>query len=74
MRGGGAGWIHLMSASEEKPKLTWGLLRRVMTYAKPYRGPIIGMLLLILGDTGLTLLMPLVVRDLIDTTISARTT
>ncbi len=63
------GWMSFMSSSEQKPKVTWGLLRRVMTYANPYRWAILGMLLLILADTGMTLLMPLVVRDLIDHTI-----
>jgi len=63
------GWWGYMSAGEQKPKVTWGLLQRVMTYANPYRWAILGMLLLILVDTGLTLLMPLVVRDLIDHTI-----
>jgi len=58
-----------MSASEEKPKVTLGLMRRVLTYAAPYRWQIVGMLLLILADTALTLLMPLVIRDLIDRTI-----
>ncbi|HEX7394873.1 MAG TPA: ABC transporter ATP-binding protein [Anaerolineaceae bacterium] len=57
------------SASEEKPKVTLGLMRRVLTYAAPYRWQIVGMLLLILVDTALTLLMPLVIRDLIDRTI-----
>ena len=65
---GGAGWMRLMS-NDEKPRVTWKLLRRVLAYARPYRSPIIGMLLLILADTGLTLLMPLVIRDLIDHTI-----
>jgi ATP-binding cassette subfamily B protein len=63
------GWMRVMSDSDKKPKVTWKLLRRVMTYAAPYRWPIVGMLLLILADTGLTLLMPLVIRDLIDHTI-----
>ena len=62
------GWMRLMS-TDQKPKFTWKLLRRVLAYAQPYRGAIIGMLLLILADTGLTLLMPLVIRDLIDRTI-----
>ena len=62
-------WMSFASASEEKPKVTLGLMRRVLTYAAPYRWQIVGMLLLILVDTALTLLMPLVIRDLIDRTI-----
>jgi ATP-binding cassette, subfamily B, bacterial len=65
----GMGGRGFMSSSDVKPKITWGLLRRVMAYATPYRWQIVGMLLLILLDTGLTLLMPLVLRDLIDRTI-----
>src|SRR5205814_9622017 len=43
-----------------------GLLRRVFSYARPYRWGIIGLLLLILMSTGLGLLTPLIFRDLID--------
>lgn len=67
MHGGGM-WSYINS-SEEKPKITWQLLRRVMAYAKPYQNQIIGMLVLILINTGLHLLTPLVIRDLIDQTI-----
>ncbi len=45
------------------------LLRRVLQYAKPYRWRIGGMLILILANTALMLLTPLVLRDLIDHTI-----
>ena len=65
----GMGYRGFISRNDERPKITWGLLRRVMAYAAPYRWQIGGMLLLILLDTGLTLVMPLVLRDLIDRTI-----
>jgi len=45
------------------------LLGRVFQYARPYRWLILGMLVLILASTGLMLLTPLVLRDLIDKTI-----
>jgi ATP-binding cassette subfamily B protein len=45
------------------------LLKRVLGYALPYRLRIVGMLLLILASTGLTLLNPQILRDLIDNTI-----
>ncbi len=61
----------LINAPDEKPKITWPLLRRVLHYAKPYRWQIGGMLLLILVHTGVTLLTPLVMRDMIDVTIPA---
>lgn len=47
-------------------------MRRVLHYGKPYRWQIFGMLLLILINTGLTLLTPLILRDLIDRTIPNR--
>ncbi len=65
----GGGWWSYLSASEEKPKVTPALMRRVLTYSKPYRWQILWMLILILAGTGLTLLTPLLLRTLIDTTI-----
>jgi ATP-binding cassette subfamily B protein len=58
-----------MKSSGEKPKLSWGLMRRVLRYARPYRYHLAGMLLLILGTTGLGLLNPLIMRHLIDEVI-----
>jgi len=65
----GAGWWSYLSASEEKPRVTWALLRRVFNYSKPYRKELTGMLLAILAGTGLTLVTPLILRTLIDQTI-----
>ena len=65
----GGGWFSLFSSTDEKPKVTLGLLRRVLSYSKPYRWHLLGMLVLILFSTGLTLLTPLILRDLIDHTI-----
>ncbi|HWQ22391.1 MAG TPA: ABC transporter ATP-binding protein, partial [Clostridia bacterium] len=64
-----SGMRGMINAPDEKPKITRQLLRRVLTYAKPYRWMIVGMLILILANTGLMLLTPLVLRDLIDHTI-----
>jgi ATP-binding cassette subfamily B protein len=61
----------MINAPDEKPKITWQLLKRVLHYAKPYRWLIGGTLLLVLANTGLMLLTPLVLRDLIDNTIPA---
>ncbi len=66
---GGGGWFSFLSSTGEKPKVTVGLLRRVLGYSKPYRWHLVTMLLLILVSTGLTLLTPLILRDLIDKTI-----
>ncbi len=63
------GWFGLLNATDEKPKVTWALLRRVLTYSLPYRWQIIGMLAAILASTGLALLTPLILRTLIDQTI-----
>jgi ATP-binding cassette subfamily B protein len=65
----GGGWWSYLSSSGERPKVTWALLRRVLTYARPYRWRIAGMLITILLNTGLTLLTPLILRKLIDQTI-----
>jgi ATP-binding cassette subfamily B protein len=58
--------------SPDKIKFTWQLLLRALYYARPYRWLIGGMLLLILAHTGLMLLTPLILRDLIDKTIPAQ--
>jgi len=73
VRGGSfyGGMRGMINAPDEKPKITWQLLKRVLYYAKSYRWRIGGMLLLVLANTGLMLLTPLVLRDLIDNTIPA---
>ncbi len=72
MHGGGGGWFMSMRATDEKPRITWTLLRRVLGYARPYGWQIVTMLVLILTTTGLGLLNPLVTRDLIDRTLPQR--
>ncbi len=62
----------MLDMPEQRPKITWPLLKRVLQYARPYRWLIGALLLLILVHTGLSLLSPLVMRDLIDKTIPAR--
>jgi ATP-binding cassette, subfamily B, bacterial len=65
----GGGFRGFIQATDEKPKVTLTLFKRVMAYAKPYQYQITAMLFLILLITGLNLLTPLVIRDLIDHTI-----
>ena len=65
----GMGWFSFISGPSEKPKISWSLLRRVLVYGKPYRWKIAAMLVLILITTGLGLISPLIMRDLIDRTI-----
>ena len=62
----------MLNTPDAKPKVTWPLLKRVLGYAKPYRLQIVEMLVLILVSTGLTLLNPLIVRDMIDHTIPSK--
>ena len=71
MHGGGMGWWSFIQYSGEKPKVTRDLMKRVLGYSAAYRGQIAAMLLLILAGAGLTLLTPLILRDLIDRTIPA---
>src|SRR5687768_7136830 len=66
--GGPSFFMHL-NAPEEKPRVTWALLRRVLGYARPYWGRLAATLLMILTTTALTLLRPLILRDLIDPTL-----
>ena len=66
------GWFGFFNAPSEKPKVTRDLLKRVLTYAMPYRWQIGGMLAMILISTGLSLMTPLIMRDLIDRTIPAK--
>jgi ATP-binding cassette subfamily B protein len=65
----GTGWREYLKSSDEKPELSRALMRRVISYARPYWIQILEMFLLILGTTALGLLPPLILRDLIDTII-----
>jgi ATP-binding cassette subfamily B protein len=65
----GGGWWGFLSAEKNQPKITWGLIQRVLRYGAPYRVRISVVLLLILLGTGLNLISPLILRDLIDRTI-----
>jgi ATP-binding cassette subfamily B protein len=60
------------NAPDEKPKITWGLVKRVWNYARPYRWWILGMLAITFATTGLGLLTPLILRELIDRTLPVR--
>ncbi|PKO12791.1 MAG: ABC transporter [Chloroflexi bacterium HGW-Chloroflexi-10] len=69
MHGGLFNYIH---SSGGRPKLSRDLLKRVLTYALPYRRQIIVMLVLILCSAALGLIPPLIMRDLIDRTLPAK--
>ncbi len=67
--GGGARFGTAINATDEKPRVTWGLMKRVLGYARPYLWLILAMLLVTLVTSGLSLLNPLILRDLIDRTL-----
>jgi ATP-binding cassette subfamily B protein len=70
--GGGGWWVYVWGDEDgrkQKP-FDWGLLRRVLDYARPYWWHIAGILALILVTTGLGLLTPLIFRDLIDNALT----
>jgi ATP-binding cassette subfamily B protein len=61
-------WFHAgeESAREALRKLRWPLLRRVASYARPYVGRSVLLLVVILAGTGIGLVNPLLFRQLID--------
>jgi ATP-binding cassette subfamily B protein len=64
-------WRYAFPSADDgrRAHLTWPLVRRVFGYAQPYRAHIFVSLCLILMTTGLQLLTPLILRDLIDITL-----
>ncbi len=68
----GGWWIYYWGGEDEgnkKQRVTLPLMKRVLSYARPYWGHIGVMLFTILVTTGLGLLTPLIFRDLIDRTL-----
>jgi len=65
----GMGWWSFISAEEERPHVSRALIQRVLRYARPYAGQIAIMLALISAGAALTLVTPLILRDLIDRAI-----
>ncbi len=59
------------NTDSEKFNLTWPLIKRVYRYARPYGSRLAGILLIILATSGLHLLNPLIMREMIDKTIPA---
>lgn len=70
----GSGWWSYIRYDEEEepPKITRELLQRVWDFAKPYRSQVLGLLLTILLISGISLISPLLYRDLIDNAIPNR--
>jgi len=70
----GYGWFLAMRQGDEKPKVTRELLLRVLGHARPYWWHITGMLVTILLSTGISLLTPLIFRNMIDVVLPAKDT
>jgi len=68
----GSGWWSYLSSPDEKPRVTRALLKRVMRYGRRYSSQIAAMLILILVTTSLTLVTPLILRELIDHALPER--
>lgn len=51
---------------QDKPEISWALLKRVLAYAQPYSGKASLLVILILLSALLSLVSPLLFRDLID--------
>jgi ATP-binding cassette subfamily B protein len=63
----GGGWFSYINYDEkDRPRVSLGLVRRVLGYARPYRGKIALVLVLILFSTLLGLVTPLLFRQLLD--------
>jgi len=70
---GHGGWMGAYMRSDSKPpKVTRDLLKRVLAYARPYQWRILLMLAMILIGTGLSLLIPLIFRRMIDVVIPTK--
>ena len=62
----GGGWFRYLSADDQRPRITWVLIRRVFRYGRPYVGRIILVLVLILLSTAVGLISPMILREMID--------
>jgi len=69
-----SGWFSYLRHDEsaDRPEITRDLLNRVWEFARPYRVQIIGLLVTILAISGISLISPLLYRDLIDNAIPNR--
>jgi ATP-binding cassette subfamily B protein len=69
----GGWWAYLRyDEKRDRPQVSWILLKRVWGYARPYHLKTIGLLATIFAITGLSLIPPLLYRDLIDNALANR--
>ncbi len=70
---GGNWWSYIrFDEEQDQPEVSRDLIRRVWIYARPYRLGVVIMLLTILGVSLLTLIPPLLIRDLLDNALPNR--
>jgi ATP-binding cassette subfamily B protein len=71
---GGGGWFSFIRFDEQqdRPAITRQLLWRVWRFGRPYQGRVLALLFTITLISGLSLLSPLLFRDLIDNAIPNR--
>lgn len=67
-------WFRVIYAGTEddKPQLNWEILKRVATYANPYKRKIGLMLITIIISSTLSLVNPLILREIIDNALPDR--
>lgn len=67
---GGGWWAYIRhDETQDQPQITRDLLWRVWQFARPYRWPVVGLLFTILLISSISLISPLLYRDLIDNAI-----
>lgn len=67
---GGGWWAYIRhDETKDQPQITRELIWRVWDFARPYTWPVIGLLLTILLISSISLISPLLYRDLIDNAI-----
>ncbi len=54
---------------DKRPNLSWVLIRRVWDFARPYRWRVVGLLITILLISGISLISPMLFREMIDVAI-----
>src|SRR5258708_7799455 len=67
--GMGYGWWRQIQVGDEKPKISWRLIQRVLSYARPFSTKIVLVLVTIIVSSVLGLASPLLFRKLIDDAI-----
>jgi len=66
---GGGWWAYISDDEEKRPAITRDLIRRVWDFAQPYQWRVVILLFTIMLISGLSLISPLLLRDLIDVAI-----